>query len=77
MARIVRAERVGVVAASASSSDLAVAIREVLDRPVEIRTAERLRIASLARAAYSWPATAARYQALVRTLAGPPAEQPG
>lgn len=70
MASIVRADGVGVVAASASPSDLAAAVREVLDRPVEARTAERLRIASLARARYSWPAAAARYRELARALAG-------
>ncbi len=74
MARIVQADNLGVVAASASPTDLAVALRQVLDRPLEVRMAERFRIASRARAAYSWPAAAARYRELVRAIAGPQVE---
>lgn len=71
MARIVRQRDLGIVAASAGAADLAVAISASLDRLAE-DPAWRAWIASTARERFSWPAAAAVYRDLVRTIAGAP-----
>jgi glycosyltransferase involved in cell wall biosynthesis len=68
MERTVREHDLGVVAASLRPTDLATAIAALLDRPVELRAAERARIAAIARERFSWPTAAARYRSLVRDL---------
>jgi len=65
METIVRDHGLGQVAASLAPADLAAAIGVLLDRPADERSADRERIARLARERFSWPATAARYRDLV------------
>ena len=65
MESLVREHNLGHVAASLAPKDLAAAIGELLDRPAAERATDRERIARLARARFSWPATAKRYLALV------------
>lgn len=70
MCRLVTEHRLGQVAESEGPSDLAAAIRAVIDRPVEVRLAERRRIATLAAERFSWPVAADKYRALVRQVRG-------
>ena len=70
MAALIREHGLGRVASSEGPGPLADALREVLDRPVDERLAERRRIAMIARDRFSWPAAAATYRGLVRELQG-------
>ena len=75
MASILEREGIGEIAGSTAPSDIAVAIRSILDRPVEERAAWRQRVQAVARERYSWPIAAEAYAGLVRSLgdSGPPA----
>lgn len=75
MASILEREGLGEIARSTAPSDIATAIRSILDRPVEERAAWRRRVQALARERYSWPIAAEAYAALVRSFgdADPPA----
>jgi glycosyltransferase involved in cell wall biosynthesis len=68
MEALLREQDLGRVAASMDPTDIAVAIKSILDMPVEERAAWRDRIRSLARERYSWPIAAEAYGALVRSL---------
>ncbi len=68
MESILVREDLGAVARSMDPSDIAAAIREVLDRSPEARAAWRARIAATARERYSWPIAAAAYRDLVGSL---------
>jgi glycosyltransferase involved in cell wall biosynthesis len=68
METLLRREDLGRVAASMEPTDIAAAIREILDLPASERAAWRERIASTARARYSWPLAAAAYLDLVSSL---------
>ncbi len=70
MARIVEELDAGVVARSLDPEAIAAAIRAVLDRPVEARSADRERVARVAEERYTWPVAAAGYRRLVRDLVG-------
>ena len=71
MERLVREHDLGAVAASASSDDLAAAIRVVLDRLAAEGPAWRTRIAALAAERFAWPPVATAYRSLVRGLVQP------
>ena len=71
MEALLRREDLGRVAASMDPSDIAVAIREILDLPAAERVAWRERIAGTARELYSWPTAAAAYRDLVERLIRP------
>jgi glycosyltransferase involved in cell wall biosynthesis len=67
MASVVRAEDLGVVAASASATDLAVGIRQAFDRLTTDPTwRSRIRVAALER--HAWPIAEASYLEVVRGL---------
>jgi glycosyltransferase involved in cell wall biosynthesis len=68
MEGIMRREGIGAVARSMDPTDIAAAIREVLERPAEARAAWRNRIAATARARYSWPIAATAYRRLIHSL---------
>ena len=70
MEAILRKEDLGRVAASMDPTDIAAAIRDILDRPVEERRAWRERIRGVARERYSWPIAAEAYRGLIASLAG-------
>jgi glycosyltransferase involved in cell wall biosynthesis len=69
MERLVEEHDLGAVAASTDPADLADAIRVVLDRLATDGDAWRARIAATSRERFGWPAVAAAYRALVRTVA--------
>lgn len=69
MERLVEEHDLGAVAASTDPADLADAIRAVLDRLATEGDAWRARIAATSRDRFGWPAVAAAYRALVRTVA--------
>ena len=75
MAGIVTGEDLGVIAASAGASDLAVAIATALER-LAADPEWRVRIRSTAERHYSWPAAADAYREVVRAAAAPPAASP-
>jgi glycosyltransferase involved in cell wall biosynthesis len=68
MASILEREGLGEIARSTAPSDIAAAMRSILDRPAEERAALRQRIQALARERYSWPIAAEAYAGLVRSL---------
>ena len=68
MAGIVSGEDLGVIAASAGASDLAVAIATALER-LAADPEWRVRIRSVAERHYSWPAAADAYREVVRAAA--------
>jgi glycosyltransferase involved in cell wall biosynthesis len=68
MEELVREADLGVVAASPEPTDLAAAIRSVLDRLERDGPAWRSRIAAFAAARGGWPASATSYRALIREL---------
>jgi glycosyltransferase involved in cell wall biosynthesis len=68
MEALLRREDLGRVAASMDPTDIATAIREILDLPPEEREAWRERIARTARERYSWPIAAAAYRELIAQL---------
>jgi glycosyltransferase involved in cell wall biosynthesis len=68
MEALLRREDLGRVAASMDPSDIAAAIREILDLPEAERAAWRERIATTARERYGWPTAAAAYRTLVLSL---------
>jgi len=70
MAELVEDLDLGVVAASLSPTDLAAAIREVIDVTPDVAAERRRRIATLARERFSWPVAAGHYGALVAGLSG-------
>jgi glycosyltransferase involved in cell wall biosynthesis len=70
MARLVTEYGLGVVARSLAADDLAAAIRSLLDRPADERTAERRRLRTVAAERFSWPVVAAAYRTLVRDRLG-------
>ncbi len=70
MEGLLRREDLGRVAASMEPSDIAAAIREILDLPPEERAAWRDRIATTARERYGWPIAAAAYRELVDSVMG-------
>jgi glycosyltransferase involved in cell wall biosynthesis len=76
MDRIVEADDLGVVADSLRPSDLAAAIRRLLDVAPDEATERRRRIATVARERYSWPLAAALYRALVASVLGNPDRRP-
>ena len=71
MASILEKEQLGQIAASPAPSDIAAAIRAILDRPAEERAAWRRRVQAVARERYSWPIAAESYAGLVRSLGTP------
>ena len=68
MEALLRREDLGRVAASMEPTDIAAAIREILDLPAAERAAWRGRIAKTARERYGWPIAAAAYRELVASL---------
>lgn len=72
MERIVREHDLGAVAASVAPADLATALGEVLDRQALEGEAWRERIARTSADRFGWPAMAAAYRALVRSIQPPP-----
>jgi len=68
MEALLRREDLGRVAESMEPTDIAAAIREILDLPAAERAAWRERIAITARERYSWPTAAAKYRDLVEQL---------
>jgi glycosyltransferase involved in cell wall biosynthesis len=72
MESVLHAEDLGRVAASMAPSDVAAAIRSILELPEAERAAWRERIQALARERYSWPIAAAAYRDLVLSLDGAP-----
>ena len=68
MEALLRREDLGRVAASMEPSDIAAAIREILDLPTAERAAWRERIATTARERYGWPIAAAAYRELIEQL---------
>ncbi len=65
MADLVRAEDIGVVARSASATDLAAGIREALAR-LEVEPAWRVSIRAIAAERYAWPIAEAAYLDVLR-----------
>ena len=76
MEAVLRREDLGRVAASMAPSDIAAAIRAILELPPTERAAWRERIARTARERYSWPIAAAAYRGLVAELGAPAAQEP-
>jgi glycosyltransferase involved in cell wall biosynthesis len=72
MESALRAEDLGRVAATMAPTDIAAAIRSILELPAADRVAWRERIQALARERYSWPIAAAAYRDLVKSLEGGP-----
>jgi glycosyltransferase involved in cell wall biosynthesis len=70
MESVLRAEDLGRVAGSMAPSDIAAAIRSILELPDTDRSAWRARIQGLAGERYSWPIAAEAYGGLVRSLQG-------
>jgi glycosyltransferase involved in cell wall biosynthesis len=68
MERLVEEHDLGAVAASPDPADLADAIRAVLDRLATDGDPWRARIAATSRERFGWPAVAAAYRSLVRSL---------
>jgi glycosyltransferase involved in cell wall biosynthesis len=68
MEKVLRAEDLGRVAASMRPSDIAVAIRAILDLPAADRATWRERIQDVARERYSWPIAAEAYAGLVERV---------
>jgi glycosyltransferase involved in cell wall biosynthesis len=68
MEALLRREDLGRVAASMEPSDIAAAIRAILDLPAAERLAWHGRIAKTARERYGWPTAAAAYTELLATL---------
>ncbi len=77
MERLVREHDLGAVAASTDPRDLAIAIREVLDRLGRDGDAWREHVAATARERFSWPAVATAYRSLVRSVSGRPENDGG
>jgi glycosyltransferase involved in cell wall biosynthesis len=71
MEALLRREDLGRVAASMDPTDIAAAIREILDLPAAERAAWRERIATKARERFGWPIAAAAYRELVASLETP------
>jgi glycosyltransferase involved in cell wall biosynthesis len=76
MSRLVDELDLGTVAASPAVEDLAAAIRMVLGRDPVDRRAWRRRIATTAAERFGWPAQAAAYRALVRSVSDRPRPSP-
>jgi glycosyltransferase involved in cell wall biosynthesis len=68
MAELLEREDLGRVARSMASSDIAAAIRSILEVPPAELAAWRARIRETARARYSWPIAAAAYREVVGSL---------
>jgi glycosyltransferase involved in cell wall biosynthesis len=66
MAALLEREDLGRVSRSMQPSDIAAAIRSIVELPAEVRAAWRTRMAATARERYSWPIAADAYRALVR-----------
>ncbi len=70
MAELLAREDLGRVAASMTPTDIAAAIREIVDLPDDVRSSWRARIAGRAREHATWPVAAAAYRRVVAELMG-------
>lgn len=68
MAEILEREDAGRIAASMEPEAIADAIRSILELPVDERRSWRARLASAARARYSWPIAALAYETVLRRV---------